>query len=58
MTNSNTVSMTINDTMVDTNRKIQYNTSLNADAGLIPTDNYDLTSKKYVDDKLSLLNNI
>lgn len=38
--------------MIDSSRKIQYNTSLNADAALIPTGDYDLVSKKYIDDAL------
>ena len=55
MTNNGSVSATITDSLIDSNRKIQYNTSLNADAGLIPSNDYDVTSKKYVDDALGNL---
>ena len=47
--NSNLVAK-LNDTELNLSRKAVYNTSLNADAGSIPTGDYDLTSKKYVDD--------
>ena len=53
MTNNGSVSATITDSLIDSNRKIQYNASLNADAGLIPTNDYDLSSKKYVDDSIN-----
>ena len=50
--NSNLVAK-LNDTEFNLSRKGAYNTSLNADAGLIPTSDYDLTSKKYVDDSIT-----
>lgn len=39
--------------MIRPYKHIRFDATLNADAALIPVNNYDCTTKKYVDDEIS-----